>query len=398
MNPGEIVTVDISSVNSEGEGIARLESGGGKNFVVFVPGSLPGERVVCRIARVSKKYAAAAVVDILSASPDRVAPRCPSFGSCGGCRLQHASYPAQMGMKRSILADAMRRIGGIELPGGLHCEPSAKEWGYRNKAILPVGKFTGYYERRSHKIVPFEKCPVLEPSLESIVSSMISEHGRIGLKGYEESSASGDIRAIAARSGGAGGSALAGVVAAREFNRREFGALKNIHQNIMSGIPNLTGAVLNVKTSRDNFVWGPEFKSICGGKYIAAKMGNYSFDLDISSFFQINAQQAERIFSRAAEIVKSCGPSSVLELYSGVGSLTAYLASSAERVDAVEEWRPAARLMKGNMEQNGIGNVRVFVQAAERFMSDTDSLKRGSYDAIVLDPPRTGIPDAVTEG
>ena len=112
MKEKDIITIDITGINSEGEGIGRIDRDGG-NFVVFVPGVLAGERVTCRLDRVGRKYAAASVVEVLSASPRRTKPRCPSYGACGGCQLQHVSYDEQLRIKSEILTDAMRRIGRV---------------------------------------------------------------------------------------------------------------------------------------------------------------------------------------------------------------------------------------------------------------------------------------------
>ena len=398
MKRGDIITAGISRVNSEGEGIALRDGGGGKNFVIFVRVALPGETVKCRVERVSRNYASAAALEITDSSPDRTSPACQSYGTCGGCQLQHVSYEAQVAIKRKILSDAMRGIGKID-PGEIECVPSDFQWGYRGKTTMPVGRFAGYYEQRSHRIVPFERCPVLESSLERVISEMIAAHASSGFTGYDERSGSGDIRALAARSGdGKTRNVLAGVVARRDFSRREFGALRNIHQKLLSGNPALSGSVLNVKTSADNFVWGTVFKPLCGAKSVVASLGGDRFQLDISSFFQVNRHQAERIFSRAAGEVSRSGASEVLELYSGAGGLTAYLARAAERVDAVEEWRPASRLLLNNMELNGIGNVKVFAEPAESFASDGERMKPGRYGAVVLDPPRTGAHESVIAG
>ena len=361
---------------------------------MFVPGTVTGERVACRLDRVSKRYAAASVVEVLSASPHRTKARCPSCGICGGCQLQHVSYDEQLRVKGEILTDAMRRIGHITLPREVVCHPSPDEWGYRNKTTLPVGNRVGYYERRSHRIVGFERCPVLEPSLERMVRELITANASSGLGGYDERRGKGDVRGIAARTGG--GMTLAGTIVARELTKREFGRLRDIHQRMMSRSRGAAGSVLNIKTGRDNFVWGPVFRKICGGGSLSVPLGKFSFNVDISSFFQINTAQAERIFSRAAELAGHSGASRALELYGGVGSLTAYLANVAESVDSVEEWRPSARLMRENMERNGIANVRVFESSSEDFLNGGQRGK--SYDTIVLDPPRTGASEAVING
>jgi 23S rRNA (uracil1939-C5)-methyltransferase len=399
MRERDTLLLEIENINSEGEGVARVGTGG-RNFVVFVAGALPGERVKCRVERMSKNYAAACVTEILEPSSERVPPKCADYGSCGGCQLQHLSYEAQLRVKKDILTGAMLRIGKIDAGGGVSCAPSPQEWGYRGKTVMPVGRAAGYYERRSHRIVPFRECPVLDPSLERVVAGLISSHNSSGLSGYDEKNGRGDVRAIAARLGRADEDMgmIAGVVAARELNRRKFGALRDAHQKLMNGIKPFKGSTLNIKTSRDNFVWGPAFTPLCGSRFVTAGMGGYKFDLDISAFFQVNAPQAERIFSSVRDIVKNAGVSRVLELYGGTGSLTAYLSSVCDSVDTVEEWRPAVKLMKSNMERNGIRNVRVFAESAEGFMSNPENFTDKHYDAIVLDPPRTGAMPAVING
>ena len=393
MKEKDLLTIDITAINSEGEGIGRIERDGG-GFVVFVPGAITGERVTCRLDRVGKKYAAASLVEILSSSPHRTEPLCQSYGACGGCQLQHVAYGEQLRVKSEILADAMRRIGHITPPGEIACAPSPNEWGYRSKTVLPVGAKAGYYERRSHRIVEFVQCPVLEPPVESLVAELIAANAASGLGGYDERSAKGGIRGIAARTGG--GRTLTGTIVARSLNKREFGRLRDIHQRIMSRSRGVAGSVLNIKTGHDNFVWGPVFRKICGGGSISVPLDKFSFNVDISSFFQINTAQAERVFRRAAEIAEHSGASGVLELYGGTGSLTAYLACVAESVDSVEEWRPSVRLMRENMERNGIGNVRVFEGSSETFLNDGAHGK--SYDTVVLDPPRAGASEAVING
>lgn len=403
MKQGEILTLDIESINSEGEGIARV---GGEHFVVFVANALPGERVKCQVLKVSKKFAAATTLEILKPSDVRVVPKCPVYFKCGGCQLQHASYSAQLAIKAKILADAMRRIAGVELPKGLACTPSPSEWGYRNKTTLPVvqgrkGPLFGYYERRSHRVVPFVSCPVLMPGLEKLVADGVASLSASGLKGYDERSGVGDLRYIAARSAISPGGAdethsLLGIVVPREPKKRELGKLRDLCQKLAATGDSLAGATLNVNSAPGNFIWGPQFKSLCGSRTVTQRLNELDFKLDISAFFQVNAPQAAAMFEYASGLVKAAAPAAVLELYSGVGSLTAHLARVAERVDAVEEWRPSVRLMEENLILNELENVHVHADAAEAFMKG--NLEPGNYAAIVLDPPRTGCDESVIAG
>jgi 23S rRNA (uracil1939-C5)-methyltransferase len=216
--------------------------------------------------------------------------------------------------------------------------------------------------------------------------------------GYDERDRSGDVRYIAARTGGPlrDEEALSCVVAARDFSRRELGRLKSVHQKLGVALPELAGSVLNVNTDPGNFIWGHVFQSLNGKKFVEQRLTEYRFQTDVSAFFQINRAQTEAMFAHVRENVREAGAQNVLELYSGVGSLTAYLSGVAEHIDAVEEWRPAVRQMDENMSRNGIENVRVHADAVERFLSGPENARPGAYDTIVLDPPRTGCPEAVT--
>jgi 23S rRNA (uracil1939-C5)-methyltransferase len=394
----EILTVEIDGISSEGEGVARC--GGERKFVVFVTGALPGERVSCRVTKVGKNYATARMIDIERVSADRTEPRCPDFAKCGGCQLQHASYGAQISIKGRMLSDALRRIGHVAFDG-VTCVPSPDEWGYRNKTSFPVGtSAAGYYERRSHRIVPLTACPALRPPLERAAAALADAVKCSGLRGCDEKTGAGDIRAIAARSGLHDGreEVIAAVVAARELTGREIGALRDACQKAMSRTADLSGVALNVNASRGNFIWGPVFRPLCGKKYVRAGLGGFVMDIDISAFFQVNVRQAERIFGRVREILDKYGSSRILELYGGVGSLTAYLAGASRSVDMVEEWRPASRLAVANMEKNAIGGVRVLGQSAESYLAGALNASGGKYDTVVADPPRTGLTGDAVRG
>lgn len=406
MKKGDLLTLEISAMNSEGGGIARH---GKEGFVVFVPGVLEGERAKCRIVRVGKNYAVAEALDLYDPSRERAVPRCSLYYKCGGCQLQHAAYPLQLKIKARILSDAMRKIAKMDVPGEISCMPSPETWGYRNKTTLPVqrpakegGKslVCGYYERRSHRVVPFRECPVLNPRLEALTRSVVRMTADAGFSGYDERSGTGDIRHLAFRCGGWDGvvQMLAGTVAAREFDKRAFGRLKNIHQKLGTDHPELVGSVMNINTAPGNFIWGPLFRPLCGGKLIDQQLGGNRFRMDISAFFQINKPQTEMMFDHIRAMVAAASSRALLELYSGIGSLTAYLAGVTERIDAVEEWRPAVRQLQENMMLNGIGNVQEFGESAERFMEDETRAAPGRYDTIVLDPPRTGCDARVTAG
>lgn len=376
----------ITDINNEGEGVVRV---GDERFVLFVPDALPGEEVTCRVTRVKKNYGTAKALERHNDSPDRTPPRCPHFGRCGGCQLQHMNYDAQLRLKTKTVIDALTRIGGIEKPPVENCVPSPSQWGYRNKASLPVQNFArggfiaGFYKPRSHDIVPFETCPVLLPKLEVNIKTVLSYLQKTNLTNF--------IRHIIFRTAQFTDESLCGVVGSRNLRKTEIEELKKLAAKNSSLI---NGLIYNKNISEGNFIWGDEFTTLYGASVMKEAIGDFKYTFEISSFFQINSAQTQNLYKQAAELALEGSPQNILELYSGVGSLTAYLAKGAKSVTAVESWEPAAKYMKENAAQNNLSNITPHSGRAEDIAA---ALAENKYDAVVLDPPRTGCQPEVID-
>src|SRR5690606_7650981 len=163
-------SVRIESVDLEGRGIARRQ---GK--VVFVGGALPGERVTLKILKRKPSYELAEVADILRASPMRVEPRCPHFGVCGGCAMQHVEPSAQGAIKQRVLEDTLWHIGKL-VPQRVLPPVYGPSWGYRYRARLSVrvvvkkgGVLVGFRERKSSYVADMRECHVLHPHVASLL-------------------------------------------------------------------------------------------------------------------------------------------------------------------------------------------------------------------------------------
>src|SRR5262245_59494439 len=131
---GSRTEIRIESLAAGGDGVGHLSDG----RAVFVPFTAPGDRVRVRVVEARGRFARARVEELLEPGPARAEPACPAFGSCGGCAWQHVAYPAQLEAKRAILADALRRIGGID-PGALEpCVAAPAGYGYRGRTRVHV--------------------------------------------------------------------------------------------------------------------------------------------------------------------------------------------------------------------------------------------------------------------
>jgi tRNA/tmRNA/rRNA uracil-C5-methylase (TrmA/RlmC/RlmD family) len=150
-------TLSIESVGFGGAGVGRLPDG----RVCFVHGTLPGERVMVRVTKEKKNHAEAEVVKILEASPRRVAPKCPVYGECGGCALQHAAYDLQLEIKTRQVSELLRRIAGLREAPVDPMLASPRQWAYRNRISVHLdSQRIGFFHRHSHQLVDVTDCPL----------------------------------------------------------------------------------------------------------------------------------------------------------------------------------------------------------------------------------------------
>ena len=167
MSPGAKLRLTIDDLAFGGEGVGRVE-----DFVVFVPFVAPGELVEAEVTEVKKRFARARLLQVLQASPDRVAPACRYFGQCGGCQYQHLAYPAQLRVKHKQISDLFQRIGGFD--GALidPVAPCPQPYGYRNRIMIrsqwdkfKQGLNIGYLRADNRLVVDIEECKIAEPAL-----------------------------------------------------------------------------------------------------------------------------------------------------------------------------------------------------------------------------------------
>jgi len=388
------VELTIEKLSSDGKGIARTSDG-----VIFVEGTLPGEVVEAEIVQRKRDFAFGRAKRIIQPNPGRVKPVCPAFGTCGGCQLQHASYELQLEIKADIVRDALARIGGVgDLTdlSRVECSPSPQQWGYRNKASFPVRKIkgkpvAGYYESGSHRLALLRSCPVNAAPLNGLFSVIQSELPSLQLDVYDEREHKGALRHIILRTGIHTGQTLVSLVINGRLHARNMNSIAGLCRPLK----NITTFTLNHNSRPGNIILGDRTETLKGDGLISERLDDWTLRYDTSSFFQVNTDQAIAIYRHVrnlARVAKAGKNSDVLELYSGVGSLTCYLAE-AELLTAVEEWRSATSLMAGNLKDNGIGNVMVMNGKAEEVMANLS----GPYDLVVMDPPRAGCERAILE-
>lgn len=165
------LTLEIEAIAYGGEGIGRHEG-----RVVFVPFTIPGERVRVRIVKAQRQWARAALLEVMTASPDRVAPPCPWFTRCGGCAYQHIAYPRQLEIKTTQVAEALRRIGKFPAPPVEPALPSPRDYGYRNRITVHVDPpAIGFRGTDPRNVVDIKSCLLAEERVNEALAALRSK-------------------------------------------------------------------------------------------------------------------------------------------------------------------------------------------------------------------------------
>lgn len=399
MHPGvmERAEVRIESVNSRGQGVSRV---GDEKFVYFVPGALPGEFVRGRVSQIKKSYGVIEIDEITEPNPERIPPLCPFYGVCGGCSLQHASYPLQMRIKKQIVISSFRMIAGVSPDIIANCIPSPAQWSYRNKASFPVRqpgaeKIIGFFRQGSHDLVPVAKCPVLDLRLERWITPIAATLVDSKLNAYEENTHSGILRHIVIRCGNNTRSSL--IVPVLRLSRTDVidPGVKELAGSLFGRLEGVGGVSVNFNPLPGNAIFGSFSKNVFGDSSISERMKDFQVDYGPTSFFQVNTNQAISLFEIATGELEETSEGKILELYAGTGALTLFLAKGSKEVHAVEDWPESVVFLRKNLAANSMENVEALEMSSERAVRVLSGRK---FDAVVMDPPRKGCSDHVLKG
>lgn len=358
-----MITLCIERIVQGGSGLGRQD---GK--AVFVPCTLPGEEVTAKLTRVRSDYAEGEVREILRPSPERETPRCPLFGVCGGCQLQHASQSAQLHYKVEALRETLLRIGKITIPVDQMAPAVASPlaFHYRGRAQFKVGSNQiGFYRRQSHQIVPVADCPLLTDPLNCALAFLRERlRERLSLQGITEVEIQGNMS-----------EEVLIVLKGRNFSEEAGRRLYEMSREI-----SCCGVVTYTKRGRMVF----------GQDALIHRIDGRTLRVSDRSFFQVNAQTNRLLIETVRSWVAPESSDAILELYSGVGNFTLPLAERARQVTAMEAHPVAVRDARWNITKAGLKNVTLIPASVEAGLSHL-LRKKCRYAAIFLDPPREGM-------
>ena len=389
---GQLLEVAIADLSNSGDGVGRWGE-----RVVFVPDTVPGDRVQVRLVRVKPQYAHAKLQQILIASPHRIRPGCIVSDKCGGCQWQPVDYQYQLAAKQQQVIEALERIGGLSQPPVDPVLAADSPLGYRNKATYPLGSSkqrgevvqAGYYQKGTHHLINLNQCPVQDPRLNPLLRGVKGDIQRRGWRVYDEQHHKGEVRHLALRIGRRSGEILLTLVA-RHWN---LVGIEAQAREWLARYPNLVGVSLNYNRERTNAIFGPETRCIAGQPFLREEFAGLQFQIRPDTFFQVHTEQAEALVGVILEQLDLQGTETVVDAYCGIGTLSLPLAQRVKQVIGWEVQPTAVEQANHNAALNGITNTSFRLGTVENLLPSLEL----TPDVVLLDPPRKGCDRAVID-
>jgi 23S rRNA (uracil1939-C5)-methyltransferase len=364
--------LEIDALDAEGRGVAR---NAGK--VVFVEGAITGERVEARLLEAKPKYDRARVTSILRASASRREPRCPYFGTCGGCATQHVDARTQVAAKQRGLEDNLARIGKVK-PGAMLAPIHGEEWGYRHRARLSVryvegkgGALVGFREKRSTYVADMQGCEVLPPAVSALIPELRSLISKLSIRDRvpQVEIAVGDAATVLLFR------ILLPLNAQDRALLREFADANGVHVWLQPEGPD-SAALFHPAGGGDLSYALPEF---------GLKIGFKPAD-----FTQVNPAVNRLLVSRALRLLDPQPGERIADMFCGIGNFALPIAARGAQVIGFEGSAPLVERARENAAANGL--LAQF-EVADLFKPNLGQY--GRFDKYLLDPPREGAASLV---
>ncbi len=385
--------LEIEKLIYGGDGLSRLPADSqGRRKAVFTPFVLAGEKIEATLTEEKPGFARAQAGKILQPSPYRIEPACPYFTRCGGCHYQHATYDHQLEIKKEILRENLRRIAKLDLQIEIAVHPSPP-WNYRNRSRLQLRTkpdfALGYLKFSSHDVLPIEQCPISSPLINRAIA-MVWNSGRSG-------KAPEGVREIEFFANQDDTRLLIELSSDPEARRA---AVRAWAEDLCASMPQVAG----ITAFREPQKASPESFITVGAPDLIYKTKSATYRVSAGSFFQTNRFLTDELINI---VTTNRSGEFALDLYAGVGLFSTALAGSFRHTVSVEMSQTSFNDLSYNLPSNG----KAMHAAAERFVGELGdqgrsrlgTMKSGAIlpqlrhepDAVVVDPPRSGLGDRV---
>ncbi|AOT56748.1 23S rRNA (uracil(1939)-C(5))-methyltransferase RlmD [Weissella soli] len=375
---------EVVDLTYQGMGVVKID-----DYPIFVVDAIPGEIVRVGVTKVQKSFAFGRVIKRLQESADRNPNADQKALTTGIAPLANLTYEAQLKFKQNQIKQLFNKVHvDVEVAETLGMENPTQ---YRNKAQVPVREIkgqleTGFYRRNSHIMVPIEDYYIQDPEIDKALVVIRNILRKYHIAAYNETAHSGDIRTLMVRRGYYSHEMMVVLVT----RRAKLPATEMIVDEIHAALPEVKSIIQNVNPDRTNVIMGSKNKTLWGADYITDTLFDKTFEIGPTSFYQVNPQTTEVLYKLATEKAHLQGTESVIDAYSGIGTISLTVADKAKSVIGVEIIEGAVADAKQNAKLNGIKNVTFELGMAEEKMVEWREADL-KPDVIFVDPPRKGL-------
>ena len=394
---GRLYELKVTDIAFGGKGLARADG-----FAVFVDQAIPGDLVSLRITKKKKNYAEARVDVLVEPSPFRIKPPCPYSGFCGGCKWQFLKYDMQILYKQQHVLDSIEHIGLIKDVPVHPTIPSGTIFGYRNKMefscsdrrwLLPEemgedgidkGFALGLHVPGTfNKVLDTRTC-LLQPELGNLILDDVrtfmknSDAPVYGLRSH-----TGFWRFLMLRHSAAYDQWMVNIITAEE--NREI--VQPLADSLMKKHLKIVSVVNNVTSRKAGVAVGEYEIPLAGALRLKDKIGRFEFEISANSFFQTNTAGAKLLYDIVKKYADLTGTETVVDLYSGTGTIAIYLSDCSNKIIGLEIIKSAVLDAENNCRLNNVSNCRFILgDIKDSLLQITDR-----PDVMIIDPPRVGM-------
>jgi len=432
--------IEISDVAAEGKALAKVN-----DLVVFVPWVAPGDVVDIQLTRRKNSYAEGRVVHFHQYAAERAAPFCEHFTICGGCKWQHIPYQAQLQYKQNQVTDQLTRIGKVFPEKVLPIIGSEQQLFYRNKLEFTfsnrrwlttdeldaqsddTNSCSSVQSDDTNSCTSAQSDPVQSTDAKSCTPAQfdgagfhipgkfdkvldihkcwlqddISNRIRLFIKDFcishnyaffDLRAQTGFIRTLIIRTSTCGEVMIIVVFYEEDIEKRE-----TLLNAVKMNFPEITSLQYVINSKCNDTITDLEILTFSGKDHLIEKMDDLQFKIGPKSFYQTNSRQACRLYAVTREFSGLTGQETVYDLYTGTGTIAAFIARKARKVIGIELVPEAIEDAKVNAALNGLTNIDFFAGDMRNLLTATFMDIHGKPDVIITDPPRSGMHDDVTD-
>jgi len=377
----QIIRGKCVDISSEGKGIIKTVYG-----VILVDSLLIGEEAEIKVTYSRAGISYGKIIKLLTKSEDRIIPKCPISTSCGGCCFQNASYEYELRYKKKKVSDALTKIGHINCHVNDVIGMKKPEY-YRNKIQIPfqrIGKniVYGFYKANTHKIIPIKSCNIEDYRSKKILKDIQFLMSEMRIEPYNEDNRSGVIRHVLIRTSYHYDEVMVVLVT----NVDSFPSRNNFVKELVKRNKSIVTVIQNINSRDTNVILGEKERILYGKGYIKDEILSLKFHISSKSFFQVNPIQTEVLYKLAIEGLNLNKNDTLLDAYSGVGTIGLIASKYVKNVTSVELVKSASDNAKENARNNNIKNIEIINADCTEYIEENLPY----FSAVILDPPRKG--------